>query len=103
MDSKKRSLQLISDQGMLPLFFYEDPEVSLKVVETLYKAGLRSLEYTNRGKEALDNFKFLRSKIETSCPGMELGVGTIKTPDEAKAFIDAGAQYLVAPIVNPEV
>ena len=103
MDFKERSLQLILDQGMLPLFFYKDPEVSLKVVETLYKAGLRSLEYTNRGKEALSNFKFLRSKIETSCPGMELGVGTVKTADEAKAFIDAGAQYLVAPIINREV
>lgn len=103
MDSKETSLQLILDQGMLPLFFYKDPEVSLKVVETLYRAGIRSVEYTNRGKEALDNFKFLRSKMEASCPGMELGVGTIKTADEARAFIDAGAQYLVAPIINADV
>ena len=32
-----------------------------------------------------------------------MGIGTIKTDAEAEAFIKAGADYIVAPVVNPEV
>ena len=34
---------------------------------------------------------------------MYLGIGTIKTFAEADAFINAGADFIVAPVVNPEV
>ena len=60
MKQKKAVLNSILSQGMLPLFFYEDAEVTLQVARTLYKAGVRVLEYTNRGKQALDNFKALK-------------------------------------------
>jgi 2-dehydro-3-deoxyphosphogluconate aldolase/(4S)-4-hydroxy-2-oxoglutarate aldolase len=55
MNNKQQVLDSITKQGMLPLFFYEDEEVSLQIVRTLYKAGVRVLEYTNRGAAALDN------------------------------------------------
>jgi len=103
MEKKEKALQIIIDQGILPLFFYQDPEVSLGIIQTLYKAGVRTLEYTNRGKEALENFIFLKREISSTCPGMQLGIGTIKTAFEAARFIEAGADYIVAPIVNPEV
>jgi 2-dehydro-3-deoxyphosphogluconate aldolase/(4S)-4-hydroxy-2-oxoglutarate aldolase len=32
--------------------------------------------------------------------GLLLGIGTIKTADEAKAFIDAGADFLVSPVFD---
>jgi 2-dehydro-3-deoxyphosphogluconate aldolase/(4S)-4-hydroxy-2-oxoglutarate aldolase len=34
---------------------------------------------------------------------LHLGIGTIKSLEEATAFIDAGADFIVSPIVNPEV
>lgn len=87
----------------MPLFFYEDPEVSLEVVKTLYKAGIRTLEYTNRGPAALENFKFLKKELNELYPDLHLGIGTIKTTNQAEAFIEAGADYIVCPIVNPAV
>lgn len=103
MSDKKQVLQTIVDQGMLPLFFYESPEVSLEIVKTLYRAGIRTLEYTNRGPAALDNFTFLKKELGADYPDMQLGIGTIKTPADAEAFIKAGADYIIAPIVNPAV
>jgi 2-dehydro-3-deoxyphosphogluconate aldolase/(4S)-4-hydroxy-2-oxoglutarate aldolase len=103
MPDKNSALQAILDQGVLPLFFYEDPEVSLEVVKTLYRAGIRTLEYTNRGPAALDNFRYLKQELATDCPDLHLGIGTIKTAAEAERFIQAGADYIVAPIVNPQV
>lgn len=102
MADKQTILNSILTQGMLPLYFYEDADVSLKIAETLYRAGVRVIEYTNRGPAALANFRHLVS-MRHEMPDMYFGIGTIKTLKDAQDFIDAGADFLVAPIVNPEV
>ena len=96
-DKKARIFEIISNQGMLPLYFHPDEEVSSNILRALYEAGIRTVEYTNRGEAALRNFKALRSLCDSELPGMQLGVGTIKTGDDAKAFVDAGADYLISP------
>ncbi|MDB5087017.1 MAG: bifunctional 4-hydroxy-2-oxoglutarate aldolase/2-dehydro-3-deoxy-phosphogluconate aldolase [Mucilaginibacter sp.] len=103
MKIKKAVLNSILTQGMLPLFFYEDAEVSLQITRTLYKAGIRVIEYTNRGKQALDNFKVLKKATHKEMPELLLGIGTIKNVSDAEAFIDVGADFIVSPIINPEV
>jgi 2-dehydro-3-deoxyphosphogluconate aldolase/(4S)-4-hydroxy-2-oxoglutarate aldolase len=103
MNNKQQVLDSITKQGMLPLFFYEDEEVSLQIVRTLYKAGVRVLEYTNRGAAALDNFIALKKAQRQEMPGMYLGAGTVKSVEDAEAFISAGADFIVSPIVNTEV
>jgi hypothetical protein len=57
MNKKAELLQLIPQQGILPLYFYKDTEVSLQVLKALYRAGIRTVEYTNRGEAALQNLK----------------------------------------------
>ena len=101
MNKKAVLLQLIPEQGILPLYFYTDTGVSLNVLEALYKAGIRTVEYTNRGEAALTNFKAMKSLCETELQGMYLGVGTIKNGEQAQAFIDAGADYIISPGLVP--
>src|SRR5579864_1442561 len=103
MNDKKIILQAILGQGILPLFYWESPSVCLKVVQTLYRAGVRAVEYTNRGAAALDNFMMLKKTLAAESPDLYLGIGTIKSAKEAEAFVRAGADFIVAPIVNPEV
>lgn len=103
MKLKKAVLNSILSQGMLPLFYYEDADVSVQVARTLYKAGIRVLEYTNRGKHALDNFKALKKVQKKELTDLCLGIGTIKNISEAEAFVDAGADFIVAPTVSGEV
>ena len=97
MDKKSELLQLIPQQGILPLYFYKDTEVSIEVLKALFNAGIRTVEYTNRGEAALKNFKEMRKVCDTELNGMYLGVGTIKDAASAQAFIDAGADYLISP------
>ena len=97
MNTKAHLLQLIPDQGILPLYFYKDAEVSLQVLRALYNAGIRTVEYTNRGEAALQNFKKMREVCDTELKGMYLGIGTIKNGDIAQAFIEAGADFIVCP------
>ncbi|HEY4062915.1 MAG TPA: bifunctional 4-hydroxy-2-oxoglutarate aldolase/2-dehydro-3-deoxy-phosphogluconate aldolase [Puia sp.] len=103
MKDKKVILQSILDKGILPLFYCDSPAVSLEVIRTLYKGGIRALEYTNRGGAALENFTFLKKTVTEEMPDLALGIGTIKTAAEARAFIETGADFIVAPIVHPEV
>ncbi|HEY9003742.1 MAG TPA: bifunctional 4-hydroxy-2-oxoglutarate aldolase/2-dehydro-3-deoxy-phosphogluconate aldolase [Mucilaginibacter sp.] len=96
-------LNSITTQGLLPLFFHADAEISLQASRSLYKAGIRVLEYTNRGPSALENFKQLVKVRQQEMPDLFLGIGTIKTVVEAADFINAGADFIIAPIVDPEV
>jgi 2-dehydro-3-deoxyphosphogluconate aldolase/(4S)-4-hydroxy-2-oxoglutarate aldolase len=103
MNQRKAVLNAILTQGMLPLFYYEDPIVSLEIIRTLYKAGVRVIEYTNRGKQALSNFKALKKTLKKEAADLCLGIGTIKNISEAQEFMDAGADFIVSPIINGEV
>src|SRR3546814_259469 len=103
MNKKTTVLELIQEQGLLPLFFHPNEENTIEITRTVYEAGGRLIEYTNRGKEALRNFAELKKEADKSMPGLQLGVGTIKTAEEAQKFIDAGADFIVSPTVNPEV
>ena len=90
-------LQLIPQQGMLPLYFNKDTQTSIELLKALYSAGIRTVEYTNRGEAALTNFKAMKAVCEKEMFDMYLGVGTIKNGEMAKAFIDAGCDYIICP------
>lgn len=103
MDKKATLLTLIPGQGILPLYFNKDTDTSIELLKALYKAGIRTVEYTNRGEAALINFKAMRQICDTELEGMYLGVGTIKNAASAKAFIDAGADYIISPGLAEDV
>ncbi len=103
MDTKNKLLQLIPEQGILPLYFYKDAAVSIEVLKALSRAGIKAVEYTNRGEAALQNFKKMREVCDTELKEMFLGVGTIKNASMAQAFIDAGADYIICPGLIKEV
>ncbi len=103
MSKKTDLLQLIPEQGILPLYFYKDTTVSLEVLKALYRAGIRAVEYTNRGAAALENFKKMRELCDAELPGMYLGIGTIKNGEAAQTFIEAGADFIICPGLIEEV
>jgi len=103
MDKKATILKLIPEQGILPLFFHQDEEVSVNILRALYAAGVKTIEYTNRGEAALRNFAKLREVCDKELGGMYLGVGTIKDAKAAQAFADAGADYIISPGLVEEV
>ena len=87
----------------MPLFYHDSAETSIAVLRALYKAGIRLVEYTNRGEHALDNFLLLRKIVNEEMPGLQLGAGTVKTTVDAQLFVTAGADFIVCPVVNAEV
>ena len=102
MDKKTRLSKLISDQGIVPLYFSASAEVSISLMKALYHGGMRTLEYANRGEGALQIFKQMRIVCDRELPGMYLGIGTVKNADSAQSYVDEGAEFLVCPgIIAP--
>ncbi|WP_313269308.1 bifunctional 4-hydroxy-2-oxoglutarate aldolase/2-dehydro-3-deoxy-phosphogluconate aldolase [Sphingobacterium sp.] len=103
MNLKEIVLDKIIEQGTLPLFFHHDKAESIEILQTLYRAGIRVFEFTNRGPEALAVFERLIATRDLEMPDLYLGIGTIKSVDEAQQFLQIGADFIVSPIVNPLV
>ena len=94
-------IDVITGQGMLPLYFNADEEVSVEILRAVYRAGIKAIEYTNRGDAALSNFKKLVEVKNVEMPELVLGVGTVKNLSQVKDYIDVGADFLVSPgLVN---
>ena len=94
------TLSKIGDTGFLPLFNDADAEVCRQVILASYRAGIRAFELTNRDASALAVFRQLVPFVAEHCPDMALGAGTILDEGVAAAFMDAGADFIVAPIFD---
>jgi len=102
MEREEEIINQICIGGLLPLFYHDDITVCKNILQALYNGGVRCIEFTNRGKNALVNFTQLIA-VKKDFPGLLLGIGTIKTSEQATAFIEAGADFLVSPIFDTPV
>ena len=103
MNQVKQVTDVILTQGILPLYFHPDEQVSVDTLRAIYRAGIKAVEYTNRGDAALANFKKMIEVRDAEMPGLLLGVGTIKNLEAAKAYRSIGADFLVSPGFVKEV
>jgi 2-dehydro-3-deoxyphosphogluconate aldolase / (4S)-4-hydroxy-2-oxoglutarate aldolase len=103
MSKTQQITDAIIVQGILPLYFNKDETVSVDVLRAIYRAGIKAVEYTNRGDEALNNFIKMTTVRNSEMPEMLLGVGTIKNLKDAKNYMAAGADFLVSPGFVKEV
>jgi 2-dehydro-3-deoxyphosphogluconate aldolase/(4S)-4-hydroxy-2-oxoglutarate aldolase len=71
-----------------------------EVMETSFAAGLQAIEITMNTKDAP---QIVSSNIPNVPPGKLLGMGTIRSIDEAKIAVKAGAMFLVTPNTDTQV
>lgn len=60
------------------------------------KAGLTTLEVTMNSPDAIASIKYLNE----SFPDLNIGAGTVCTMDEFNMAVDAGATFIVSPILD---
>ena len=100
-------IQQVSDaivaQGMLPLYFNADQEVTIEILRALYRAGIKAIEYTSRGEAALSNFTKMVEIRNAEMPDLLLGIGTIKNLQQAQEYYEVGADFFISPGFVPEV
>ncbi len=93
----------IAATRLMPLFNVADASVCASVIDCCYAAGIRVFELTNRNEAAYRVFAHLQDMIEARWPDLSLGVGTILDSHTAVRYIEAGADFIIAPDLNPAV
>jgi len=101
MNTNEQVLNSILKVRALPLFYHDDPNVCLNVMHSLYTAGIRAIEFTNRGDSALSNFKLMIEKRNVEMKDLLLGIGTIRSLEKLEQFESARADFFVSPVVDP--
>lgn len=103
MSKIQQATDAIVQQGILPLYFNADETVSIETLRAIYRAGIKAVEYTNRGDAAFKNFQAMLKVRDAEMKDMLLGVGTIKNVAQATDYINVGADFLVSPGYVAEV
>src|SRR6187402_1922978 len=93
----------IVQQGMLPLYFNADENVTIEVLRAIYRAGIKAVEYTSRGETAFSNFTKMVEVRNAEMPDLLLGIGTIKNLKQAEEYFAVGADFFISPGFVPEV
>jgi 2-dehydro-3-deoxyphosphogluconate aldolase/(4S)-4-hydroxy-2-oxoglutarate aldolase len=88
---------------IVPVFYHKDPEVCRNVIKACYNGGIKVFEFTNRGDYAHDLFSELNKWVEKEAPGVIMGVGSVVDAGTASLYIQLGANFIVSPVLNPEM
>ena len=96
-------LDTIEHYPIIPVYYNDDVDKCIETLKNCYAGGIRVFEFVNRGEKALENFKALLAYKNQHITDLKLGIGTIKTAQQAKDFADAGTEFLVSPIVKAEI
>ncbi len=101
--NKIQVLTAMMETGMVPVFYHKDIEVAKNVVKACYEGGVRAFEFTNRGDFAFEVFAELVKWSAKQCPDMILGIGSVVDAGTASLYLQLGANFVVSPILNPDI
>jgi 2-dehydro-3-deoxyphosphogluconate aldolase / (4S)-4-hydroxy-2-oxoglutarate aldolase len=96
-------LSTMIDTGVVPVFYHPEIEVARQVAKACATGGCPVLEFTNRGDHAWEVFTELERYCTRDVPELILGVGSVVDPGTASLYINCGANFVVGPVLNPEV
>lgn len=100
--TRLRVLVNLLDIGVLPIFYHSNPDVTANVVMACVEGGARCFEFTNRGDQAHEVFGELIRRFRNDNRVL-LGAGSILDAATAALYIQLGANFIVGPILNPEI
>jgi 2-dehydro-3-deoxyphosphogluconate aldolase/(4S)-4-hydroxy-2-oxoglutarate aldolase len=93
----------IRESGIIPIFYNKDPEVCRNVIKACFEGGMKVFEFTNRGDFAHELFSELNKWAEKEVPELVMGAGSIVDPGTTSLYIQLGANFIVSPVLNPDM
>ena len=100
--TQQQIVDQIKKSGIVPLFTHDNPDDAQQVIEAAYRGGIKAFEFTNRRSNSYEVFKHLVT-IKKKYNDLMLGIGTIMDAATTQKFIDAGADFIISPILKLEM
>jgi len=85
--------------AVVPVLTLGSVEDGVEIAKALVRGGLDLIEVTLRTQTALDVIRAIRTHV----PAARVGAGTVLSPEQARAAIDAGARFIVSPGMTPRL
>ena len=101
--SRLKTLSTMKEVGVIPVFYNSDFEIVKNIVVACVKGGAKAIEFTNRGDRAINVFTKLAEFRDAECTDLVLGVGSICDAGTAAAYINAGVDFVVGPMLDEDV
>ena len=92
-------LDRVAELGVVPVIAIDNVEQALPLADALLAGGLPVVEITFRTAAAAEVIRLLAKER----PALIVGAGTVLTPETVQTAVEAGAQFAVAPGLNPRV
>jgi 2-dehydro-3-deoxyphosphogluconate aldolase/(4S)-4-hydroxy-2-oxoglutarate aldolase len=93
----------MQETGIIPVFYHKDPALCRNVIKACYDGGVKIFEFTNRGDYAHELFSDLNKWAEKEVPDLIMGAGSVIDAGTASLYIQLGANFIVSPVLNPEM
>lgn len=97
LTQRAQTLAEIEASGVVAIIRTKDPARVQDIVGALAGGGVRALEITMTVPGAIDA---IRQTAATLPEGILLGAGTVLDADTAQRVVDAGATFVVAPVLD---
>ena len=97
--SKEALLERMTDCGIIAVVRTPSPDTAQKAVEACIAGGLNTVEVTFTVPNAVDVIEAVAATVGSE---VILGAGTVTDAQKAKAAIEAGARFIVAPNTDPD-
>lgn len=94
---KKDIKAIFRQQGIIPVVKIEDERDAVPLAEALTGGGLPCVEVTFRTGSAAASIRRMREAF----PEMTVGAGTVLTAAQVDEALEAGAEFIVSPGLNP--
>lgn len=88
----------LRDAQVIAIFRTHAPEHAVEGANAAVRGGFEAVEITLNSPGATDAVADLAGRIDAI-----LGMGTITAPEQVKEAYDAGAEFIVTPVVVPEI
>ena len=90
----------IEEAGVVAVIRMQEPDRLRAVIDALADGGVRAIEVTMTVPGAIDLIRGLSSTLPND---VVLGAGTVLDAQTAARVIDAGARFVVSPILRPPI
>lgn len=98
--SRHALTQRITEAGAVAVLRLDDPAAMPRVIEALVAGGVTGIEITMTVPHAL---RLLRETALAFGERIVLGVGSVLDAETAHAAAEAGARFVVSPVMKPEI
>ncbi len=91
----------ILEARMVAILRLDDLSTAIPMAESLFNAGIRALEFTLTNSNTPAVVRRIRNESQDILSGNAvIGIGSVRSLEEAKIAIDSGAQFVVSPITS---